>query len=65
MRAARTTFEVHWHRDIIGQAKGIIMESCGVTSHEAFDLLTKLSQQTNTPLYEVARKLVYKDRPPK
>ncbi len=52
-------------RDIIGQAKGIIMESCGVTSHEAFDLLTKLSQQTNTPLYEVARKLVYKDRPPK
>lgn len=51
-------------RDIIGQAKGIIMESQKVTSAEAFILLTKLSQTTNTPLYEVARTLVFTDRSP-
>ncbi|CAM3289168.1 hypothetical protein BST27_23645 [Mycobacterium intermedium] len=50
-------------RDIIGQAKGIIMESCDVSSAEAFILLTKLSQESNTPVYEVARKLVFVDRP--
>ncbi|OBK15904.1 GAF and ANTAR domain-containing protein [Mycobacterium asiaticum] len=49
-------------RDIIGQAKGIIMESQKVTSSEAFTLLTKLSQESNTPIYEVARKLVFVDR---
>lgn len=49
-------------RDIIGQAKGIIMESQKVSSAEAFILLTKLSQSTNTPLYEVARQLVFADR---
>ncbi len=49
-------------RDIIGQAKGIIMESQKVTSAEAFILLTKLSQTTNTPLYEVARQLVFAER---
>ncbi|OBI79763.1 hypothetical protein A9X01_25830 [Mycobacterium asiaticum] len=49
-------------RDIIGQAKGIIMESQQVNSSEAFTLLTKLSQETNTPVYEVARKLVFRDR---
>lgn len=49
-------------RDIIGQAKGIIMESQQVNSSAAFTLLTKLSQETNTPVYEVARKLVFRDR---
>lgn len=52
-------------RDMIGQAKGIIMESQKVTPAEAFILLTKLSQSTNMPLYEVARQLVYLDRSPK
>jgi GAF domain-containing protein len=52
-------------RDIIGQAKGIIMESHGVTSEEAFVLLTKLSQESNTPIYEIARKLVFTERRPK
>ncbi|MCV6977143.1 ANTAR domain-containing protein [Mycobacterium bourgelatii] len=50
-------------RDIIGQAKGIIMESYDVSSAEAFILLTKLSQESNTPVYEVARKLVFAERP--
>ena len=52
-------------RDIIGQAKGIVMESQNVTSAEAFMLLTKLSQSTNTPLYEVARRLVFTNRSPR
>lgn len=51
-------------RDIIGQAKGIIMESYNVSSAEAFTMLTKLSQESNTPVYEVARKLVFVERPP-
>ena len=52
-------------RDIIAQAKGIIMESYKVTSGEAFILLTKLSQESNTPIYEIARKLVFVDHPQK
>jgi GAF domain-containing protein len=51
-------------RDIIGQAKGIIMERHQVNAGEAFSLLTKLSQETNTPLYEVARKLATTDHLP-
>lgn len=49
-------------RDIISQAKGIVMERFKVSSGEAFILLTKLSQTSNTPLYEVSRGLVFADR---
>jgi transcriptional regulator with GAF, ATPase, and Fis domain len=45
-------------RDIIGQAKGMIMERFGVDAVQAFDLLTKLSQQSNTRLVEVAAEVV-------
>jgi AmiR/NasT family two-component response regulator len=45
-------------RDLIGQAKGMIMERFGVDAVQAFDLLTKLSQQSNTRLVEVAAELV-------
>jgi len=51
-------------RDIIGQAKGIIMERFNVPAGAAFTLLTKLSQESNAPLYEVARKLIFTDHPP-
>lgn len=51
-------------RDIIGQAKGIIMERFNVPAGGAFTMLTKLSQESNTPLYEVARKLIFVDHPP-
>ncbi len=44
-------------RDAIGQAKGIIMERFGVDAVRAFGMLRKLSQDTNTPLVEVARRL--------
>ncbi|MEE3852113.1 GAF and ANTAR domain-containing protein [Gordonia sp. LSe1-13] len=50
-------------RDIIGQAKGIIMERYRCGADHAFGLLTKLSQETNRPLRDIARQLVDADRP--
>jgi hypothetical protein len=41
-------------RDLIGQAKGVIMVSMGCSAAEAFDLLTKQSQAENRKLFEVA-----------
>jgi hypothetical protein len=45
-------------RDLIGQAKGLIMERFGVDAVQAFDLLRQLSQDSNTPVAEVAQRLV-------
>ena len=45
-------------RDIIGQAKGMIMERFNVDAVQAFDLLTKLSQQSDTQVAELAADLV-------
>jgi GAF domain-containing protein len=45
-------------RDVIGQAKGMIMERYGVDAVQAFDLLRKLSQDSNVPLIKVATDLV-------
>jgi len=44
-------------RDIIGQAKGILMERFKITSDQAFDVLAKVSQDTNRKLYAVAEDL--------
>ena len=44
-------------RDVIGQAKGILMDRHKVTSDQAFTLLTRVSQESNTRLVEVARRL--------
>lgn len=41
-------------RDVIGQAKGILMERHKMTSSQAFALLVKTSQNTNIPLRQVA-----------
>jgi GAF domain-containing protein len=51
-------------RDIIGQAKGVIMERFKINALAAFRLLTKLSQDRNEPLVDVARQLLEKDFPP-
>lgn len=51
-------------RDIIGQAKGMIMERYDLDAVQAFELLAKLSQQQNLPLHRVARDLVETDHPP-
>jgi GAF domain-containing protein len=45
-------------RDLIGQAKGILIERYKISSLEAFRLLTVTSQTTNTKLYDVAEFLV-------
>jgi len=50
-------------RDIIGQAKGVIMERFNLDAVEAFDLLTRLSQQSNTKLIDIARALVESEHP--
>ncbi|WP_210085666.1 GAF and ANTAR domain-containing protein [Mycobacterium sp. OAE908] len=45
-------------RDTIGQAKGMIMERYGVDAVQAFEVLRKLSQDSNVPLLQVATELV-------
>ncbi|MCV7150800.1 GAF and ANTAR domain-containing protein [Mycolicibacterium pyrenivorans] len=45
-------------RDRIGQAKGIIMERYNVDDVKAFDMLRKLSQDSNTRLTEVAARVI-------
>ena len=44
-------------RDVIGQAKGILMERLKITPEDAFELLRRASQQLNIKLREVARGL--------
>jgi hypothetical protein len=50
-------------RDIIGQAKGVIMERFNLDAVEAFDLLARLSQQSNTKLFDIARALIDTEHP--
>ncbi|MET0699898.1 MAG: GAF and ANTAR domain-containing protein [Mycobacterium sp.] len=45
-------------RDAIGQAKGMIMERYDIDAVRAFELLKKLSQDTNTRLVDVAAQIV-------
>jgi len=42
-------------RDVIGQAKGILMERFGVEGDQAFQMLVRSSQDTNIKLADVAR----------
>ena len=46
------------HRDLIGQAKGILMERYKITGDRAFLLLTRISQNGNRKLHQVATELV-------
>jgi len=52
-------------RDIIGQAKGMIMERFNVDAVRAFELLKSLSQNSNTRLALVAEELVSRGPEPK
>jgi AmiR/NasT family two-component response regulator len=45
-------------RDIIGQAKGMLMERFHIDAAQAFELLKRLSQESNTPLIRVAGQVV-------
>ncbi len=44
-------------RDVIGQAKGILMERCKVTPDQAFDQLRMASQRMNVKLRELAARI--------
>ncbi|WP_432547852.1 GAF and ANTAR domain-containing protein [Kineococcus sp. SYSU DK004] len=46
------------HRDVIGQAKGILMERFKVSADQAFALLARVSQDRNQKLHTVAEELV-------
>ncbi|OBI17203.1 GAF and ANTAR domain-containing protein [Mycobacterium sp. E2497] len=45
-------------RDRIGQAKGIIMERYGVDELRAFDLLRRLSQESQVKLVDIAQRVI-------
>jgi transcriptional regulator with GAF, ATPase, and Fis domain len=44
-------------RDVVGQAKGILMERYGITAQHAFVMLTQYSSHTGTKLIDVADQL--------
>lgn len=50
-------------RDLIGQAKGMLMERYHIDAAHAFGLLTRLSQESNTKVVEIARRVVEADAP--
>lgn len=45
-------------RDIIGQAKGLLMARSSIDAETAFDMLVRASQRTNRKLAEVAESIV-------
>lgn len=55
------------HGELVGvvQAKGMLMERFDIDADRAFGLLTRLSQETNTRVEEIARNLVQRERPPR
>ena len=45
-------------RDLIGQAKGMIMERYNVDAVRAFEMLRELSQSTNVKLIDIAKQVI-------
>lgn len=45
-------------RDIIGQAKGILMERLGLPASESFSMLSRISQHQNVPVRDLAQQIV-------
>jgi GAF domain-containing protein len=52
------------NRDVIGQAKGILMASLGVTADQAFEILRDASQRENIKLRDVAQRVATTGEPP-
>lgn len=48
---------------MIGQAKRIVVERFNLDAVEAFELLVRLSQQSNTRLIDIAKSLIDSERP--
>ncbi|HSH45809.1 MAG TPA: response regulator [Longimicrobiales bacterium] len=58
-RAERNTLETKLEeRKILERAKGLLMETRGMTEQEAYRFLQKTSQDKNTPMIELARKIL-------
>ena len=58
-RRARDRLEIRLEeRKIIERAKGLLMESRGLNEREAYRFLQKTSQDKNTPMVELARKIL-------
>lgn len=47
-------------RDVIGQAKGVLIAVTGCTAERAFAVLVAQSQSENRKLIEVAREIVFR-----
>jgi AmiR/NasT family two-component response regulator len=45
-------------RDVIGQAKGRMMERFTIDDAQAFSMLKVMSQESNTPIAQVAQRVV-------
>lgn len=50
-------------RDLIGQAKGLLMARRNITGDEAFELLRDASQRLNVKVHEVAERVVDPSEP--
>ena len=51
-------------RDLIGQAKGILMAREGVNADQAFDMLRRASQRLNIKLRDIAGQMVHSTKTP-
>ncbi|GAA2058984.1 ANTAR domain-containing protein [Williamsia deligens] len=51
-------------RDILGQAKGVLMERYSLDSHAAFGMLKRVSMDTNVKVVALAERLITADHPP-
>src|ERR1700738_4065038 len=49
-------------RDVIGQAKGIVMERFEIDAVRAFELLSRMSQNANTPVRVIAEEIIAHSR---
>jgi transcriptional regulator with GAF, ATPase, and Fis domain len=49
-------------RDVIGQAKGMLIERFDIDAVAAFDLLARLSQESNVKLVDIAERLIAQRR---
>lgn len=52
------------NRDVIGQAKGILMARNGISEDDAFDILRRASQRLNLKLREIAEGVAHPTQDP-
>jgi GAF domain-containing protein len=60
LRLSENLKEALKSRELIGEAKGILMAREGVTEDEAFEMLRRASQRANLKLRDIAQELVNK-----